>query len=271
MPQTLLLFLQDHPGIFLLWIACLGLAVGSFLNVVIYRLPKMLEQAEENTFNLATPRSYCPHCQTPIKAWNNIPLLSFVILRGQSICCQKPISRRYPLVEILTLFLSVMMADHFGVSIQTFAALLLVWSLLALVFIDCEHQILPDNITLPLIWAGLVINTTQIFATPIDAIFGAVIGYSIFWSIAYLFKRLRGVDGLGLGDAKLLAAGGAWFGWQFLPLIILIAAISGLIISVSYNLIQKRSHREPIPFGPFIAGACLITLLWGHPLLEWLS
>lgn len=276
MSQIMLLFLQSHYGVFLLWVACLGLLIGSFLNVVIYRLPIMLEQqwaANPGTpaMNLLMPRSLCPQCYTMIKARHNIPLLSFMMLRGQSVCCDKPISRRYPLVEILSLGLSVIIALHFGASMQTLAALILIWSLIPLVFIDCEHQILPDNITLPLMWAGLMINTAQIFTTPIDAIFGAVAGYSLFWIIAYVFKRLRGVEGLGLGDAKLLAACGAWLGWQFIPLLILLAALGGLIITLSYNILHQRSHREPIPFGPFIALACVLTLLYGAPMLNWVA
>ncbi|MDQ2993895.1 MAG: A24 family peptidase [Pseudomonadota bacterium] len=272
MPQDLVDFLQNHHLAFLLWVGCIGLMIGSFLNVVIYRVPIMLQQqwnSEQSTLNLFKPRSFCPHCQTMIPARHNLPIFSFILLRGQSHCCNKSIAIRYPLIEIMTFMLSIFIANHFGVSTQTLAALIFIWTLLALSVIDLDHQILPDNITLPLIWAGLLLNIFQVFVAPTDAIIGATVGYCVFWSIATVFKKIRGIDGMGLGDAKLLAAMGAWLGWQSLPLIILLAATGGAIIGISYNFITQRGQHEPIPFGPFIAGASIVTMLWGQPLTAW--
>lgn len=275
--------LQGNQLLFLTLVGVFGLCVGSFVNVVIHRIPIMLERQWSSRvlqtdghgagfgqpgFNLFFPRSHCPHCKKPIAALSNIPIFSYLFLGGRSACCLKPISIRYPLTEALCMGLSMLVALRFGVSWECLGALIFTWALLALFFIDLDHKILPDNITLPLIWTGLLINTTQLFATPEDALFGAAGGYFIFWSIAFLFKRLRHIDGLGQGDFKLLAACGAWVGWQLLPFIVLSSSVLGLIIGSIYLIASGQNARTQIPFGPFIAIGGFTAILWGDNIMS---
>ncbi len=258
-----------------------GLVVGSFLNVVIFRLPTMLEsrwtqdccellemepQQESTptgTFNLIVPGSTCPHCGHKIRPWENIPLLSYLFLKGKCASCKASISPRYPLVELTTGVLSAAVAFHFGYSEQALAVLILTWSLIALTMIDIDHQLLPDQITLPLLWAGLLINAQGIFVDLTDAVYGAVAGYLILWTVFWLFKLITGKEGMGFGDFKLLAALGAWMGWQSLPIIVLMSSLVGAVIGIAGILILGRDRNIPIPFGPYLAIAGWITLLWG--------
>ena len=274
--------LQDERLLFLTLVGVVGLCVGSFINVVIHRIPIMLERQwsgralqadgtgtgfDHDSFNLFFPRSHCPHCKKPIASLSNIPIFSYLFLGGRSACCLKPISIRYPLTEALCMGLSILVATRLGISWECVGALIFTWTLLSLAFIDIDHQLLPDNITLPLIWAGLLCNTAQLFATPEDALFGATAGYFIFWSIAFLFKRLRHIDGLGQGDFKLLAACGAWLGWQLLPYVVLCSSVLGLIFGAIYLVTSRQNARTKIPFGPFIAIAGFTAILWGNDIM----
>lgn len=283
-----LLLIKMYPAIFLSYAALLGLIVGSFLNVVIYRLPIMLHrewltqcydylQEQQGTqftqptpepFNLITPRSRCPHCQHPISAFENIPVFSYLFLKGRCKACKHPISWRYPLFEILTMVLSVVVAYYFGFTWQTLFGLIFTWSLIVLAAIDVEHQILPDDITLPLLWLGLLINIVGLFSPLNHALIGAVSGYLFLWSIYWIFKLLTGKDGMGQGDFKLLAMLGAWLGWQSLPIIILLSSFAGALVGVSLMLLKRHKRHQPIPFGPFLALAGWITLLWGDKLSQ---
>jgi len=277
-------FLSQNPAFFLIAVGCLGLVVGSFLNVVILRLPVMLEnrwrhecqqflgqapQDSQERFDLMTPASHCPHCGHRIGAWENIPLLSWLLLRGRCRVCGNPISLRYPLIESLTAVLSVMVAWNFGVSAQTLWALVLTWNLIALTMIDIDHQLLPDAITLPLLWLGLLLSLPQTFTDPQSSILGAVAGYMILWSVYQLFRLITGKEGMGYGDFKLLAAFGAWLGWQMLPLIILLSSLVGAIAGICMILLRGRDRSLPIPFGPYLAVAGWIALLWGRDLIHW--
>jgi leader peptidase (prepilin peptidase)/N-methyltransferase len=267
----------------------LGLLVGSFLNVVIYRLPVMLERewrqqsrellAEGDTeaepdseprFNLVTPRSRCPSCGTQIAAVHNIPLFSWLLLGGKCASCQAPISARYPLIEAMTGLLSGLIVWAFGVSFGCAAALLFLWALIALTVIDIDHQLLPDSITYPLMWLGL---GASLFYQPgsglpfpqiHDAVVGVMAGYLSLWSVYWLFKLATGKEGMGYGDFKLLAALGAWLGWQMLPLVILLSAVVGALVGIGMIMTLGRDRQIPIPFGPYLAGAGLIALLWGE-------
>lgn len=263
-------------GLFLaLWVA---LCVGSFLNVVIYRVPVMLERQWEAEareilsqdqasvpaapFNLMVPRSRCPACEAPIQAWQNIPVVSWLLLRGRCRSCGAPISVRYPVVETLTAVCSMAVLALFGFTWLGAAALLYTWMLLALTFIDYDTQLLPDQLTLPLLWLGLVTNVFGGFTEPTSAIVGAAAGYLFLWSTYWAFKLLTGKEGMGYGDFKLLAAIGAWLGWQVLPAAVLIAAGVGLIYALGTALAGRRTQSQPIPFGPFlaIAGWVCMTL-----------
>ncbi len=264
-------------------VGTIGLIVGSFLNVVIYRLPIMLQTSwrEEcqtfldlkseistpNTvFNLALPHSHCPTCKNSIKPHQNIPVLSYLFLKGRCANCSAPISKRYPVIEALTALLSILIALHFGYSIQTLFALILIWSLICLSFIDIDHQLLPDNITQPLLWIGLLLSVFHIFSDTSSSIFGAIFGYLSLWTVFKVFKRLTGKDGMGYGDFKLLAVFGAWLGWQTLPLIILLSSLVGTVIGLIMISLGKRDHSTPFPFGPYLAVAGLLALLWGPEL-----
>lgn len=263
----------------------LGLLIGSFLNVVILRLPRMMEKAwrndccelldvdpqvaEQAPFNLVVPASHCPQCDHKIRAWENIPVLSYLWLRGRCSSCKTGISIRYPLVELFTGLLSAYVIYHFGPNPQGAFALLLLWSLISLTVIDIDTQLLPDNITLPLLWLGLIVNMGGLFASVNDAVLGAVVGYLALWSVYWLFKLFTGKEGMGYGDFKLLAALGAWMGWQALPLVILLSSLVGAVIGIAGILIQGRDKSVPIPFGPYLAIAGLITLLWGDELTRY--
>ncbi|MCQ4259341.1 prepilin peptidase [Stutzerimonas stutzeri] len=262
---------------FVLCALVLGLLVGSFLNVVIHRLPIMMQrdwraQAREfldlsaepaSTFNLVLPNSHCPHCDHEIRPWENIPLVSWLALRGKCSSCRVSISRRYPLIELLCGLLSAYVAWHFGFSWQAGAMLLLTWGLLAMSMIDIDHQLLPDSIVLPLLWLGLIVNVFGVFASLPDAVWGAVAGYLSLWSVYWLFKLITGKEGMGYGDFKLLAMLGAWGGWQVLPLTILLSSVVGAVLGTIMLRVQKAESGTAIPFGPYLAIAGWIALLWG--------
>ena len=261
-----------------------GLLVGSFLNVVIFRLPKILfhgwhsqcseilELPSSDSYNaplgLVTPRSRCRKCGTLISALDNIPVFSYLILRGRCRACGDPISVRYPAVETLTALLSVVVAWKFGFSPIMLCALLVTWALIALTFIDIDEMILPDNITLPLLWGGLLAAASGIAQiTLFDAVIGAVTGYLALWSVYWLFKLVTGKEGMGYGDFKLLAALAAWLGWQQIPLIVILASVSGAVIGITMITIRKQDKRIPIPFGPYLAMGGWITMIWGDQIL----
>lgn len=258
--------------------------MGSFLNVAIYRLPKMMErawreqcaeltgagdeQAPAAPYNLIVPRSACPACGAKITALQNIPVLSYVWLRGRCASCKAPIGIRYPAVESITAFLSGGVAWYFGFGLPALAAIVFVWALIALAFIDFDTQLLPDSITLPLIWLGLLINTNGTFTDLQSAVMGAVAGYLILWLVYWVFKLLTGKEGMGYGDFKLLAAIGAWLGWKMLPLVILVSAGVGAVIGVGLILLARHGRNVPIPFGPYLAMAGVVALLWGPALMR---
>jgi leader peptidase (prepilin peptidase)/N-methyltransferase len=264
--------------------AVIGLCVGSFLNVVIHRLPKMLDRGwraqcaelsgesapEEPAYNLVVPRSQCPACGHRITALENIPVLSFLVLHGHCSACGTSISPRYPLVEILTAALTTAAVLRFGATATALAACILVWSLIALTFIDFDTQLLPDNITLPLAWVGLLANVAGLSpagATLRDAVIGAVAGYLSLWSVYWIFKLVRGKEGMGYGDFKLLAALGAWHGWQMLPLIVLLSSMIGAAIGIGLVVFKGRDHQIPLAFGPYLAIAGVVALFFGRPLM----
>ncbi|MAX92330.1 MAG: prepilin peptidase [Pseudomonas sp.] len=270
-------FLASNTLAFVLCALVLGLLVGSFLNVVIHRLPIMMQrdwraQAREylelpveptTTFNLILPNSHCPQCDHEIRPWENIPLVSWLALRGKCSSCRAPISRRYPLVELLCGLLSAYVAWHFGFSWQAGAMLLLTWGLLAMSMIDVDHQLLPDSLVLPLLWLGLIVNYFGLFAPLPDAVWGAVAGYLSLWSVYWLFKLVTGKEGMGYGDFKLLAMLGAWGGWQVLPLTILLSSVVGAVLGTIMLRMQKADSGTTIPFGPYLAIAGWVALLWG--------
>ncbi len=283
--SLLLQQLQANPGLFIAVTGLLGLLVGSFLNVVIYRLPRILEQdwraqCAELTgndsdlddagpaFTLVKPRSACPHCRHRITALENIPVLSYLFLRGRCRACGNRISPRYPLVELLTALVSAGVAWHFGFGWQVLGALLLSWSLIALSFIDADTQLLPDDITLPLLWLGLGFNLFGTYASLEDAVIGAMAGYLSLWSVFMLFRLLTGKEGMGYGDFKLLAMLGAWLGWQSLPLIIMASSLVGAVFGIIMMILARLGRSQPIPFGPYIACAGWIALLWGEPITQ---
>lgn len=280
--HTTLALLQEVPAFFVGSVLLLGLLVGSFLNVVIYRLPKIMEREWSSfcaelagqtpptteTFNLVTPRSRCPACATPVHAMDNIPVLSYALLRGKCRHCAAPISIRYPIIEALTGLLSAYIAWRFGVTLATAAALLFCWSLIALTFIDADTQLLPDQITQPLIWLGLLVNFGGVFTDLSSALIGAVAGYLSLWSIYWLFKLITGKEGMGYGDFKLLAAIGAWLGWSMLPVVILLSSLVGAVVGIGLIVFAKHGRSQPIPFGPYLAGGGLIALFWGQSLTQ---
>jgi leader peptidase (prepilin peptidase)/N-methyltransferase len=264
--------------------AIVGLCVGSFLNVVIHRLPKMLDRGwraqcaelsgetvpETPAYNLVVPRSQCPACGHRIGALENIPVVSFVLLRGRCSACGAAISPRYPLVELLTGALTAAVVLRFGPTATALAACVLLWSLIALTFIDFDTQLLPDNITLPLLWLGLVANVAGFSpagASLRDAVIGTVAGYLALWSVYWIFKLVRGKEGMGYGDFKLLAALGAWLGWQMLPLIVLLSSVIGAAIGIALVVFKGRDHQIPLAFGPYLAIAGVIALFFGRPLM----
>ncbi len=281
--MALILTLQSDPSAFILLAGLVGLIVGSFLNVVIHRLPIVLQRQWQQeyaelagvpaesapateTYNLVWPGSRCPHCGHHIRAFENIPVVSFLWLKGKCAACAAPISWRYPLVEILTATLTAAVAWHFGFTFDAVAVIFLTWGLIALTGIDIDQQLLPDLITLPFLWLGLVLNSFDLlpYNGLTSAVIGAAVGYLTLWLIFHIFKLLTGKDGMGYGDFKLLALFGAWFGWQALPLVILLSSLVGAIVGLSFILIAGRDRRLPIPFGPFLCAAGWIAALWGN-------
>jgi leader peptidase (prepilin peptidase)/N-methyltransferase len=276
--------LQQNHALFLSVIAFLGLTVGSFLNVVIFRLPVMLEnewkiqcqelmpleKTEDNKeiFNLILPASHCRNCGHKITFWENIPVLSYILLKGKCSYCGNKISLRYPIIELTTGLLSILVAWHFGFSWQTAFALLLTWALIALSMIDYDHKLLPDNIVIPFLWLGLLINLNEVFTDITSSIIGATVGYLSLWSIFWLFKLISGKDGMGYGDFKLLAMLGAWLGWQYLLQIVLLSSLAGAIVGISLVIVFGRDRTIPIPFGPYLAVAGWISLLWGEDIIQ---
>lgn len=274
--------LYTEPALFTGLVFLFSLLIGSFLNVVIHRLPKMMEAewhaqcaelrgepiAETAVYNLWTPRSACPHCGHMITALENIPLISWLGLRGRCSACGTPISTRYPLVELLTALLSAAAAWKWGVGLQTLGALLLIWTLIALAFVDLDTTLLPDSLTLPLLWLGLLFNLGGHFASLPDAVIGAIAGYLTLWSVYWLFKLVTGKEGMGYGDFKLLAALGAWLGWQMLPVTLLLSSVVGAAIGIAMIVLVKHDRRVPIPFGPYLAGGGLVALFFGADLTQ---
>ncbi|MBI4989707.1 MAG: prepilin peptidase [Rhodocyclales bacterium] len=262
--------------------AAVGLMVGSFLNVVIHRLPKMMERGwlaecaelrsepppQTEKLTLATPRSRCPHCGHGITAVENIPILSYLFLRGRCSACQAHISLRYPFVETLSGLLSAYAAWRYGASWAGIGALIFIWCMIALTFIDFDTQLLPDSITLPLLWVGLLLNLGGTFADLKSAVIGAAAGYLSLWVVYWAFKLATGKEGMGYGDFKLLAAIGAWLGWQMLPLTILASSMVGAVVGIVLIVFARHGRNVPIPFGPYLAAAAVIALFWGKPLTQ---
>jgi len=276
---------QQSPTFFYIMVGLISLAIGSFLNVVIYRTPKMMEYtwyhecreflADEidsvktkkiSPVTLSKPDSTCPNCDHKIRYYENIPVLSWLFLKGKCSQCANKISARYPLIEMSTMLLSLIVAQHFGATLTTFWVLLLTWSLIALTMIDFDHMLLPDQITLPLLWLGLLLNINGTFVPLSDAVVGAAVGYMSLFSVFWLFKLLTGKEGMGFGDFKLFAVFGAWLGWQLLPLLILMASVVGAMVGITLMLFKNHQKEQGIPFGPYLAIAGWITLLWGEGL-----
>ena len=295
--MALLELLSTNTPFYLFCVSLLGLAVGSFLNVVIYRLPIMMEREwisqcaeltdnlevssddegtnksihkkdapDQNNFNLNSPRSRCPHCGHAITALENIPVLGFILLRGKCSDCGTKISARYPIIESVTALLSVILAWHFGFSWQALTGLFFTWALIALTMIDFDHQILPDSITLPFLWLGLGLSLWNVYVDSHASIIGAMAGYFSLWTVYWVFKLITGKEGMGFGDFKLLAMLGAWMGWKMLPVIVLLSSAVGAIVGITLIVALGRDKTIPIPFGPYLATAGWIALLWGNDL-----
>lgn len=279
-------FLRDNSGMYLVFIALVGLTVGSFLNVVVHRLPIMMQRdwreqcheflphsvspaEHEERFDLASPGSSCPSCGTRIRYIDNIPVLSYLLLKGRCASCGWRIPIRYPGVEALTGAMSLVVAWQFGVSVQTLAVLLFTWSLIALSFIDLDTQLLPDSITLPALWVGLAFNLFAVMVPLWDAVVGAMCGYGVLWIVYQAFRLLTGKEGMGFGDFKLLAMLGAWAGWQSLPLTILLSSVMGAAVGISLMAFKGQDREVPIPFGPYLALAGWISLIWGDRIIAW--
>jgi leader peptidase (prepilin peptidase)/N-methyltransferase len=290
--------MAQHPWLFAAISFVFAATIGSFLNVVIHRLPVMMKrewQQECNQYlkeyhqpliapiadkldapidafpakyNLIVPGSACPKCNTAIKPWHNLPIVGWLMLRGRCASCSMPISPRYPIIEAITGVAVAYLALHFGPTWQFALATLLTFALLALTFIDLDEMLLPDQITLPLLWLGLLINLNGTFATSTDAIIGAAAGYLSLWSVFWGFKLLTGKEGMGYGDFKLLAVFGAWLGWQMLPLIILLSSVVGAVVGIAMIVNKKINSGNPIPFGPYIAIAGWIAMLWGEQIVN---
>ena len=282
--------MQNHLWFYLTTIGLVSLCIGSFLNVVIYRLPLMMQKewqtecrlllADEltspkakqtnaqttDTFNLVKPNSCCPKCKAAIKPWQNIPIISWLFLKGKCATCDNPISVRYPLVEAITAILSLVVAYTFGATEQALLYIVVTWALVALTFIDIDHMLLPDQLTLPLLWLALIASVMGYTIAPSDAIIGAACGYLSLWSVFWLFKLITGKEGMGYGDFKLLAVFGALLGWQSLLTIILLSSVVGAVIGIALLSIQGKDKATPIPFGPYLAIAGWITMLWGTQL-----
>lgn len=278
--MQLLNLLQSSPVFFYTVLGILGLLVGSFLNVVIQRLPQMMENewreecrrlledaipesGNKEKFNLIIPRSRCPHCGHKITALENIPILSYILLRGKCSECRKTISLRYPIIELTSAAIAVFLGIHFGFGVQVLTAILLSWALLAMSVIDIDHQLLPDDITLTFLWIGLLVNIFGIFTDVYSSLIGAMAGYGILWTVYILFKAVTGKEGMGYGDFKLLAMLGAWLGWQQLPVIIILSSLCGAIVGVGLMMFRNLNKSHPIPFGPYLAAAGWISMIWG--------
>ena len=276
-------FLASSPTAFVILALGLGLVVGSFLNVLVWRLPSMLArdwrqqpreilelpgEAPGPTYNLMLPHSHCPHCSHPLRAWENIPLLSYLMLRGRCASCKTPISARYPLIELSCALLSGFIAWHLGFGWQAAGLLVLSWGLLALCLIDADHQLLPDVLVMPLLWLGVIVNAFELFVPLQDAVWGAVAGYLSLWTVYWLFKLITGKEGIGHGDFKLLALLGAWGGWQILPLTILLASLVGAVSGLLWLRWKRAKTSTPIPFGPYLAIAGWIAMLWGGQITD---
>ena len=273
-------YLASTPLAFILLAGLLGLIIGSFLNVVILRVPRMLEiewqqQAREilepdrehappATYNLILPHSHCPKCKTEIKPWQNIPVISYLLLRGRCGNCKEPISLRYPAIELLTAGLSMLVAWQMGFGLATAGMLVLTWVLVCLSMIDADTQLLPDIIVLPLLWLGLILNSFGVYTDLNTALWGAVAGYLSLWSVYWLFKLVTGKEGMGYGDFKLLAMLGAWGGWQVLPLTILLSSLVGAVLGLIILKARGANNSTPLPFGPYLAIAGWIALIWGE-------
>jgi len=270
--------LDQHPSLLYAVTALIALVVGSFLNVVIHRVPRILEEnwrrecsqeadqthpAPPPRLTLASPGSHCPHCGSPLRPLENIPLLSYLFLRGRCSACRAPIGLRYPLVEAATALLSIIVVWRFGVTLPSAAALVLTWGLITLAVIDLDTQLLPDAISLPLLWLGLLASLPEWFTDSHSAILGATLGYVSLWAVFQLFRLFTGKEGMGYGDFKLLALLGAWLGWQNLPQIILLSALTGAVAGMLLILLRGHDRQMPIPFGPYLAAAGWISLLWG--------
>ena len=288
--QASLDLMASSPVFFMGFVFVISLMVGSFLNVVIYRLPVMMERAwqaeiteysasqgqsfseseqpNKEPFNLVKPDSTCPKCQHKIRAWENIPVISWLFLKGKCSQCKTSIAIRYPLVELATGLLSTLAAWHFGFGLAGVAAVVATWLLIAMTFIDLDTMLLPDQLTLSLMWIGLLISIESPFVSTQDAIIGAAIGYLSLWSLFWAFKLLTGKEGMGYGDFKLLAALGAWVGWQHLPVVILLSSFVGAVVGITLLTLQGKDKSQPIPFGPYLAAAGFLTLLYGDGIVE---
>ncbi len=275
--MTIFELLYTSQPLFISTIAILGLLIGSFLNVVIYRLPIMMEREwqsqcdelsgkpsqQNDIFTLSKPRSRCPNCNHAISMFENIPVISYLVLAGKCKECKTAIPKRYPIIEMLTGILSGVIAYYFGFEWACLGALLLTWSLIALTFIDVDHQLLPDSITLPLLWLGIFFNLFSHFTTLQSSVVGAIAGYLSLWLVFQTFKLVTGKEGMGYGDFKLLAALGAWLGWAFLPSIILLSSLVGAVVGLTLLALRQHQRDIPIPFGPYLAAAGWIALVWG--------
>ncbi len=286
--MTIIACFHQYPLLWYFAIILIAMPVGSFLNVLIYRYPLMLFREWQkdfcdffnkpyedtlthplnNPFNLCKPNSHCPSCKNPVKPWHNIPIVGFMVLGGRCANCNNKISWRYPLVEILSAILCLIVAIHFGVTWVTLAACLCTWLLIAMTFIDIDHQLLPDDLTLLLLWLGLLCNLFQLFTTLENAVIGAMAAYMSLWLVMHLYKLITGKQGMGHGDFKLFAALGAWMGYEVLPFIIILAALLGAIIGCVYLCKTKQGRDTPIPFGPYLAAAGWVALIWGPGLIE---
>ncbi|TCI03601.1 prepilin peptidase [Corallincola luteus] len=291
MLKEFILLFELYPAAYWLLVAVMGLLIGSFLNVVIHRMPLLMERQwrrdiresyPEATlpdndidklptpYNLVVPRSACPHCGHQITALENIPVVSWLLLlRGKCSQCKAAISKRYPAIELLTGVLSGYVAWQFSFTAEGIGALLFLWLLLPMIFIDIDKMLLPDQLTYPLLWLGLLFNLDGTFVSLNDAVIGAVAGYLALWSVYWGFKLLTGKEGMGYGDFKLLAGLGAWLGWQQLPLIILLSAGVGAVLGITMIMVQGRDKAQPMPFGPYLAIAGFIALLWGEQITQW--
>ena len=283
--MTIFDLIKNNPALLYSAVFLFSLCIGSFMNVVIHRLPTMMKREwrsqsieyleisdqfpdEDNTpYTLSKPESHCPNCKHKIRWYENLPVFSYLFLKGKCSACKQSISIRYPIVELFTALVSVFVATHFGWSPQLLPALILTWGIIAMVGIDFDHQLLPDSLTLPLLWLGLLVNTQSLFVDPVTAIIGAACGYLALWSIYWIFKILTGREGMGYGDFKMLGMVGAWLGWEILPMTLLLSAGVGLAVMLPQMLFLGRDRTKAFAFGPFIGIAGWIMLIWGDKIL----